>query len=57
MMQIGILPTIAYDANIFFSPGLGTLDEKGMLIPDRMRKIARAMVLLIEITCKHAEIL
>lgn len=57
MMQIGMMPTIAYDANIFFSPGLGTMDENGKLIEERMRKVVRAMVILIEITCKHAGIL
>ena len=31
VMKIGILPTIAYDANIFFSPGLGTLTIKASL--------------------------
>ena len=31
MMQMGIIPTIAYDANIFISLGLGTLDAEGQL--------------------------
>ncbi|MFQ5789571.1 MAG: hypothetical protein ACE5JI_03755 [Acidobacteriota bacterium] len=57
VMQAGILPTIAYDGNIFFSPGLGTLDEEGRLIPDRMRKVVRAMVILLEVISKHAELI
>ncbi len=52
--QAGITPTIAYDGNIFFSPGLGTLDPQGRFIPEKMRKAVRAMVILIEITCRHA---
>jgi len=48
MKQIGIFPTIMYDANIFLSPGLGTTDEKGNLIEERVRKIVRAMVMLME---------
>jgi hypothetical protein len=57
MMQIGIFPTIAYDANIFISLGLGTADEKGRMIEKRMRKAVRGLVMLIEIVCKHAGIL
>jgi hypothetical protein len=57
MSQIGIFPTIAYDANILISPGLGTLDNKGNLIVERMRKAIRGLVLLIEIVCKHSGLL
>lgn len=57
MMQIGIFPTIAYDANIFISPGLGTCDSKGRLIVEPMRKAVRGLVMLIEIMCEHAGIL
>lgn len=54
LMKIGIVPTIKYDANIFFSPGLGTLDEEGNIIEDKMRKAVRATVILLEIVSKHA---
>ncbi len=57
MMQIGIFPTVAYDANIFISLGLGTADEKGRMIEKPMRKAVRGLVMLIEIVCKHAGIL
>jgi hypothetical protein len=54
MTAMGIIPTIAYDANIFISPGLGTTDENGQLIQERARMIIRALVLLIEIVCENA---
>jgi hypothetical protein len=57
MSQMGIIPTIAYDANIFISSGLGTTDEDGNLIEERARWAIKAMVKLIEITCKYAEII
>jgi hypothetical protein len=54
MTAMGIIPTIAYDANFFISPGLGTTDENGQLIQERAQMIIRALVLLIEIVCEHA---
>ncbi|HSW30768.1 MAG TPA: hypothetical protein VLH75_14875 [Longimicrobiales bacterium] len=54
MSQMGIIPTIAYDANFFISPGLGTTDSKGQLIPERAHMIVRGLVMLIEIVCEHA---
>jgi len=57
MSQMGVIPTIAYDANIFISPGLGTTDLDGNLIEERARWAIKAMVKLIEITCKYAGIL
>jgi hypothetical protein len=54
--QMGIIPTIAYDANIFISPGLGTTDNKGQIIEDRTRMVIRGLVMLIEIVCEHAGI-
>jgi hypothetical protein len=54
MSQMGIIPTIAYDANFFISPGLGTTDDHGQLIPERARMVVRGQVMLIEIVCKHA---
>ena len=54
MMQMGIIPTIAYDANIFISMGLGTLDEDGNLLEKESRIIIKAMVELMNIVCKYA---
>ncbi|MDR3460094.1 MAG: aminotransferase class V-fold PLP-dependent enzyme [Verrucomicrobiae bacterium] len=54
MMQMGIIPTIAYDANIFISLGLGTLDADGNLLEKETRLIVKAMVGLMNIACKHA---
>jgi hypothetical protein len=54
MMQMGIIPTIAYDANIFISLGLGTLDAEGNLLEKETRLIVKAMVGLMNIACKHA---
>lgn len=57
MAQMGVIPTVAYDGNIYISPGLGTTDENGQLIEDRTRYAIKALVKLIEITCQHAGIL
>lgn len=56
MSAMGIIPTIAYDANIFISPGLGTTDHNGNLKGELMREIVKGLVKLIEITCEHAGI-
>ncbi len=53
----GMIPTIAYDGNIYISTGLNTLDDNGDLVPDRMRLAVRGLVALINITCKYAGIL
>jgi len=57
MAQMGVIPTIAYDGNIYVSTGLGTTDPAGNLIEDVTRCGIRALVRLIEITCKYAGIL
>ncbi|HQH11214.1 MAG TPA: hypothetical protein PLS31_02180 [Candidatus Sumerlaeota bacterium] len=57
MKQAGIIPTIMYDANIYMSPGLGTLDNKGNLIHERVRKMVKAMFLLIETVGEYAGII
>ena len=54
MSQMGIIPTIAYDANIFISGGLGTSDHNGNIIHERMQECVKGLVKLIEITCEHA---
>lgn len=54
MGQMGVIPTIAYDANIYISPGLGTTDENGQLIEDRARYCIKALVKLMEIVGKYS---
>ena len=51
--QMGVIPTIAYDANIFISPGLGTCDEDGELVTEKAAWGVRALVRLIEIVAKN----
>ena len=55
--QMGIIPTIGYDANFFVSPGLGTTDNEGNLIKERARWALQGVVKLIEITSKYAGII
>lgn len=55
--KMGVIPTVAYDGNIYISPGLGTTDDNGQLIEERARYAVKALVKLIEITCKYAGIL
>ncbi|QGG47271.1 hypothetical protein [Heliorestis convoluta] len=57
LAQMGVIPTIAYDANIYISPGLGTTDEHGQLIEPNMRYAVRALVQLMEIVGRHAGML
>lgn len=57
MGQFGVIPTIAYDGNIYISTGLGTCDEEGQLIPEKARYAVKALVKLIEIICKHGGLL
>jgi hypothetical protein len=54
MKHMGLIPTIAYDANIFISNGVGNLDEEGCLLEEPTRLAVRAMFKLIEIICRYA---
>lgn len=54
---MGMIPTIAYDGNIYVSTGLNTLDDNGALIEENMRLAIRGLIALINITCKYAGIL
>lgn len=54
LSQMGIIPTICYDANIFISPGMGTSDPEGNLIPDRMRLAVRGLVRVLDILARWA---
>ena len=56
MAQMGVVPTIAYDGNIYISPGLGTTDENGALLEKETRWCVKAMVKLIGIVCTYAGI-
>lgn len=54
LAQMGIIPTIAYDANIYISHGLGTTDENGMVLERETRYAVRGLVRLVEIVCEYA---
>jgi len=54
LAQMGIIPTIAYDANIFISPGLGTSDEHGQVIEENMRLAVRGLVRLLDIVGRYS---
>lgn len=55
--KMGIIPTIAYDGNIFISPGLGTTDLDGNLIEEKARWAVKGLVKLIEIVCRKVSII
>ncbi|KAB2954614.1 hypothetical protein F9B85_02770 [Heliorestis acidaminivorans] len=57
MAQMGVIPTVAYDGNIFISPGLGTTDEDGQLNEELARYAIRALVRLLEIVGRHVGII
>jgi len=54
MAQMGIVPTVAYDGNIYISTGLGTTDENGALLEQEARWCVQALVKNIEIVCGYA---
>ncbi|MDF2571033.1 MAG: hypothetical protein K0R55_2637 [Sporomusa sp.] len=56
MAQMGVIPTVAYDGNIYISPGLATVDSKNNLLEDVTRYAIQCLVRLIEITCRYAGI-
>ncbi len=57
MSRMGVIPTVAYDGNIYISPGLGTCDPDGRLLEQETRWAVQALVRLIEITCRYAGVL
>jgi hypothetical protein len=57
MGQMGVIPTVAYDGNIYISPGLGTTDGEGQLLEMETRYAIQGLVRLIEIVCEYAGIL
>ena len=40
---MGVIPNQAEDGNLIVTPGLGTVDEEGVVIEDRMRLAVRAL--------------
>ena len=54
--HMGVVPTVAYDANIYISTGLGTTDENGALLEKETRWCLKSIVKLIEIVCGYAGI-
>lgn len=57
MAQMGVIPTVAYDGNIYISPDLATTDGKGNLLVDVTRYGIKGLVRLIEIVSKYAGII
>jgi hypothetical protein len=57
LSQMGVIPCITYDANIKMSPGLGTVDENGVLLEEPVRYMVRALVKYIELLCRYAGVL
>ncbi|HNR45965.1 MAG TPA: hypothetical protein PKH92_01445 [Anaerolineaceae bacterium] len=57
MSQMGMIPTIAYDANIMISNGVGNLDEEGRLLERPTRLAVRGMFKIMEILGRYAGML
>ncbi len=57
MAQMGIVPTIAYDSNIFISNGIGNIDEEGRLMEKETRLIVKGVLKTVEIISKYAGLL
>ena len=57
MSQMGMIPTIAYDANIMVSNGVGNLDEEGRLLEVPTRLAVRGMFKIIEILARYARLI
>ena len=57
MAQMGVIPTIAYDGNIYISPDLSTTDSRGNLLKEVMRYGVKAQVMLMEIIAKYAGVI
>lgn len=57
MSHMGMIPTIAYDANIMLSNGVGNIDAQGKLMEAPTRLIARSLFKSIEIISRYAGLL
>ncbi len=54
MSQMGLVPTIAYDGNIYISNGIGNLDENGSLIELPSRLSVKACYKAVEVISRTA---
>ena len=54
--HMGVVPTVAYDGNIYISTGLGTTDDQGQLLENETCWCLKSIVKLIEIVCGYAGI-
>jgi hypothetical protein len=52
--EMGIYPATIYSGNMILAPGLGTLDQDGVLMEEPTRLAVRALVRATEIVCKAA---
>ncbi|MDP7652520.1 MAG: aminotransferase class V-fold PLP-dependent enzyme [Rhodospirillales bacterium] len=57
MKAMGIIPCVAYDANIKMSIGLGTTDDEGNIIEDNTRWMVRALARFCELMCRHSGVM
>ena len=57
LSQMGVIPTIAYDANFYMSSGQGTTDENGALLEKETRWAVKSLVKLVEIVCGYAGVI
>ncbi|MEW6521980.1 MAG: hypothetical protein AB1445_00165 [Bacillota bacterium] len=54
LSQMGIIPTICYDGNLFLSPGQGTSEPDGALNTETMRLVIKGLVRLLEIVGRYS---
>ncbi len=54
MSQMGMIPTIGYDANVMISNGVGNLDEEGKLLEAPTRMAVKGFFKSMEIIAKYA---
>ncbi len=54
LSHMGVIPTVAYDGNIFISPGLGTTDDNGQIVESTFRYAVKALAKLMEIIAKYS---
>lgn len=52
--EMGFFSDTIYGGNIFFAPGLGTLDKDAELNEEYSRLVIKSLVRSIEIVCKYA---
>ena len=57
LSQMGLMPTITFDGNIWVSNGMGNVDEDGRLIEAPTRLALRGLFKMVEIVSKYAGLL